>query len=83
MDADAVHADADRAGGLTQVPPSGVDASLLVVVLLDVVPMRDVGVTHAGSIRAPNASAQRSTAAVGRSTPSSRAYASASRTSER
>src|SRR6266540_5313664 len=58
VDADAVHADADRAGGVTQVPPSGVDTSLLVVVLLDVIPVRDVGVTHAGSIRVPGASAQ-------------------------
>jgi hypothetical protein len=56
MDANAVHADADRAGGLAQVPPRGVDASLLVVVLLDVVPVGDVGVTHAGSIRAPSTS---------------------------
>jgi hypothetical protein len=50
MDADAVHADADRAGGFAQVPPGGMDASLRVVVLLDVVPVGDVGVTHAGSI---------------------------------
>jgi hypothetical protein len=64
MDPDAVHADANRAGRVTQVPPGGVDASRLMVVLLDVVPVRDVGVTHAGSIRAPSASAQRSTAAA-------------------
>ena len=57
MDADAVQANTDRAGGVAQVPPGGVDASLLVVVLLDVVPVHDVGVTHAGkhpcSERAP------------------------------
>src|SRR6476620_3322561 len=59
MDADAVHADTDRAGGVTQAPPGGVDASRLMVVLLDVVPVRDVGVTHVGSIRAPSVSPQR------------------------
>jgi hypothetical protein len=66
MDADAVHADADRAGSFAEVPPGGVDPSLLMVVLLDVVPVRDVGVTHAESIRAPSAFTQRSTAALGR-----------------
>ena len=62
MDADAVCPDADRAGGVTQVPPGGVDASLLVVVLLDVVPVGDVGMTHAGSILAPRSSARDRTA---------------------
>src|SRR5204862_4036267 len=48
--------------GVAQVPPGGVDPSLLVVVLLDVVPMGDVGVTHAGSILAPRSSARDRTA---------------------
>src|SRR5215208_4352522 len=60
MDADAVHTDADRAGGFAEVAPGGVDASLLVVVLLDVVPVRDVGMTHADSIRPSSASKQHS-----------------------
>src|SRR6187200_2337297 len=58
MDADAVHADADRAGGFAEVPPGGVDTSLLMVVLLNVVPVRDVGMTHARSIRPSSASRQ-------------------------
>src|SRR4051794_39524618 len=44
MDADAVHADADGA---------------LAVVFFGVVPVRDVGMTHAASIRAHRASTQR------------------------
>jgi hypothetical protein len=67
MDADAVYADANGAGSVAQVPPRRMDASLLVVVLFDVVPVRDVGMTHAASIRAPCGSTQGSTATVGRS----------------
>ena len=83
VDADAVDADADGAGGLAEVAPAGVDRALLVVVLLDLVPVRDVRVAHAGSIRAESASPQRSTASAARSSPSCRAHASASRTSAR
>src|SRR5581483_3474521 len=64
MDTNAVDADADRAGGLAEVPPAGVDASHLVVVLLDVVPVGDVGMAHVASIRGPAASAQRLRAVV-------------------
>jgi hypothetical protein len=52
MDADAVYADADGGSGLAEVPPRGMDAALLVFVLVDVVPVSDVGMAHAMSIRA-------------------------------
>ena len=42
VDADPVH-DADPSGGLAQVPPGETDPPLLVVVLLDLVPVGDVG----------------------------------------